>query len=62
MQNKYPATHSISLNFDNERYIDNQMVQVADEMKRDIWTYLVSSDVADDAWYNCVYDISSCAK
>ena len=42
--------------------IDNQKVQVTDEIKRDIWKYLVSSDVADDAWYNNVYNISSCAK
>ena len=44
-----------------KRHIDNQ-VQVADEIKRDIWKYLVSSDVADDAWYNYVYNISFCAK
>ena len=31
--------------------IADQQVQVADEMKRNIWKYLVSSDVADDAWY-----------
>ena len=31
--------------------IDDQKVQVADEIKRDICKYLVSSDVADDAWY-----------
>ena len=29
--------------------IDNQKVQVANEIKLDIWKYLVSSDVADDA-------------
>ena len=45
-----------------KRYIDNQKVQVADEIKRDIWKYLVSSDVADDAWYNNACYISSCAK
>ena len=49
MQNKYPATRFICQNFDNKRYIDYQKVQVADEIKRDIWKYLVSSDVADDA-------------
>ena len=27
---------------------DNQKVQVTDEMKRDIWIYLVSSDGEDD--------------
>ena len=32
--------------------IDDQKVQVADDDKRDIWKYLVSSNVADDAWYN----------
>ena len=42
--------------------IADQKVQVADEIKRDIWKYQVSSDVADDAWYNYVYNISSCAK
>ena len=36
--------------------------QVTDEIKRDIWEYLVSSDVADDTWYNYVYNISFCAK
>ena len=40
----------------------DQKVQVADEIRRDIWKYLVSSDVADDAWYNYVYNISFCAK
>ena len=33
-------------------YIADQKVQIAEEIKRDIWKYLVSSDVADDAWYN----------
>ena len=35
-------------------YIDTcnkEQIHVADEIKRDIWKYLVSSDVADDAWY-----------
>ena len=41
--------------------IGDQKVQVADENKCDIWKYLVSSDVADDAWYNFM-NISSCAK
>ena len=49
VQNKYPATRFILANFDKKRYIDNQKVQVADEIKRDIWKYLVSSAVADDA-------------
>ena len=42
--------------------INTQKVQVADEIKRDIWKYLVSSDVADNAWYTNMYNISSCAK
>ena len=42
--------------------IADQKVQVAEEIKRDIWKYLVSSDVADDAWYNDMCNISSCAK
>ena len=42
--------------------MDYQKVQVADEIKRDIWKYLVSSDVADDALYNYACYISSCAK
>ena len=41
---------------------DNQKVQVTDEMKRDIWIYLVSSDGEDDVRYNYVYNISSCTK
>ena len=36
VQNKYPATCFICANFDNKRQIDNQKVQVADEIKRDI--------------------------
>ena len=42
--------------------IDDQKVQVTDEIKRDIWKYLVSSDVADDAWCNYMCNISSFAK
>ena len=42
--------------------IADQKVQVADEIKRDIWKYLVSSDVADDARYKYACNISSCAK
>ena len=42
--------------------IADQKVQVAEEIKRDIWKYLVSSDVADDAWYYYACYISSCAK
>ena len=42
--------------------IDDQKVQEADEIKRDIWKYLVSSDVVDDAWYNDMCNISPCAK
>ena len=48
-QNKYPATRFISQNFEIKLYIDNQNVQVADEIKRDICLFLVSSDVADGA-------------
>ena len=48
VQNKYPATRFICQNSDNKRHIDNQKVQVSDEIKRDIWKYLVSSDVAGD--------------
>ena len=32
--------------------IGDQKVQVADEIKCDIWKYLVSSYVVNDAWYN----------
>ena len=42
--------------------IDDQKVQVADEIKLDIWKYLLSSDVADDAWYNDMCNIFFCAK
>ena len=45
-----------------KRYIDDQKVQVADEIKCDIWKYLVSSDVADDRRLNYVYYISSYEK
>ena len=48
--------------FNKKRYIYNEKVQVTDEIKRDIWGYLVPSEVADDAWYNYMYNISSCAK
>ena len=47
--NKYPVTRFICQKFDNKRYIDNQKVQEADEIKQDICKYLVSSDVEDDA-------------
>ena len=49
VHNKYPATRFICQNFYNKRYIDIQKVQVADEINRDIWKYLVSSDVEDGA-------------
>ena len=49
MQNKYPAARFISQNFDKKRHIDNKKVQVADEIKRDIWIYFASCDVADDS-------------
>ena len=48
--------------FWQKKNIDKQKVQVADEIKRDIWKYLVSSNVTRNAWYNYVYNISSCAK
>ena len=48
--------------FDKKRYIDYQKVQVADKVMRDIWGYLVSSNVADDTWYNYMYNVSSCVK
>ena len=35
--------------------IADEKVQVADEIKRDIWKYLVSSDVVDGAWYSEVH-------
>ena len=49
VQNKYPANRFICQHFDINRYIDNQKVKVADEIKRDIWKYMLSSDVTDDA-------------
>ena len=48
VQNKYPATRFIFQDFDKKINIADQKVQVADEIKRDIWKYLVSFDVADD--------------
>ena len=62
VQNKYPATRFIRQNFDKYGYDEIQKLQVADEIKRDICKYLVSSDVTDDAWYNYVYYLSFCAK
>ena len=50
--NKYPATYFICKYFEIKRCIENQKVKVADEIKRDICLYLVSSDVANDIWYN----------
>ena len=44
LQNKYPATRFKCQKLDNKRYIDNQKVQVADEIKRDILKYLVPSE------------------
>ena len=50
---KYIPSYSFYIpEFWQKRYSDNQKVQVVDEIKRDIWKYLVSSDVTDDAWYN----------
>ena len=49
VQNKYLATRFICQDFDEKFNIADQKVQVADEIKRYIWKYLVSSDVADDA-------------
>ena len=48
--------------FWQKKDIDNQKVQVADEFKREIRKYLVKTDLADDAWYINVSNISSCAK
>ena len=64
VQNEYPwpATRFICQNFEKERSIDKQKVQVVDEIKCDIWEYLVSFDVAALARYNYVYRFSSCAK
>ena len=42
--------------------IDDQKVRVADEIKRDIWKYRVSFDVADGTSYNYACYISSCAE
>ena len=36
VQNKFLATRFICHNFEIKRYINNQKVQVADEIKRDI--------------------------
>ena len=47
--NKYPDTRFICQDFDKKLNIDDQKVQVADQIKRDIRIYLVSSDAADDA-------------
>ena len=41
--------------FNKKRYIYNEKVQVADEIKRDIWIYLETSDVTDGAWYSEVH-------
>ena len=49
VQNKYPATRFICANFDKNCILIIKKLKVADEIKRDIWKYLVSSDVADDA-------------
>ena len=48
VQNQYPATR-LYARILTKMNIEDQKVQVADEIKRDIWRYLVSSDVADDA-------------
>ena len=45
-------------NFGKTRCIYNQTVQITDEIKRNIWKYPIKSDVADDAWYNYVYNTS----
>ena len=48
VQNKCQATCFICANFNKTRSIDIQKVQVADKIGRDIWEYLVSSEVAVD--------------
>ena len=47
VQNKYSATRLVCANYD-KKDTDYQKVQVTDEIKRDLWKYLVFSDVADD--------------
>ena len=41
VENKYPDTRLKCQNFGKKRYIDNQKVQDADEIKRDICKSLV---------------------
>ena len=48
VQNKYPRSFYMS-GFWQKMNIADQKVQVADEIKRDIYEYVVSSDVTDDA-------------
>ena len=38
--------------------IADQKVQVAEEIKRDIWKYLVSSDVANDMMLNIIMRVT----
>lgn len=44
VKKKYTATRFRCQNFERKGYIDNQKVRVADEIKRDVWEYLVKSD------------------
>ena len=55
VQNKYPSPRFIFHNFDKNCILIFKKVQVADEIKRDIWKYLVSSDVVDVACYSEVH-------
>ena len=55
VQNKYPAPRFICHNFDKNCILIFKKVQVADEIKRDIWIYLETSDVTDGAWYSEVH-------
>ena len=63
VQNNYPLTLFIFNNFyQKKKDIDNQKVNAADKIIRDIWKHLVSSDLATDALYNYAHTIFSCAK
>ena len=49
VQNKYQAILVLYARILTKKDIDNQKVQVADEIKRDILKYLGSSDVSIDS-------------
>ena len=52
VQNKYPATRFICKDFDKKMNIDDQKVQVADDIKRYVWKYLVWSCMHYIIFYN----------